>query len=1092
MNAEIVSSLLTQEVPAGTTSVAAVPVDHLDYGYIELCTDVKYLGKILRVLRSGDEGIYPHLIQFCESRLERLDPTSRALRKDNPPATAACFSGDEWSQIADELKKWEIDAKMSETELKQQSLFRDLETANVPPVRGSNCSLPLKQNAVSNGQKKTARTKKVLPRNYIEWDQFDVDKECDKIDGNLTKKDPAEIVNSRHPKIRSIMDTTALTEQEKVLVANREKDKGNEAFKANDYEEAVVYYTRSLSVVPTVAGYNNRAQSEIKLQRWHNALNDCQKVLQMEPGNMKALLRRATVLKQSLADSVVFKALLRRATVLKQSLADRVVFKALLRRATVLKQFLADRVVFKALLRRATVLKQSLADSVVFKALLRRATVLKQSLADRVVFKALLRRATVLKQSLADSVVFKALLRRATVLKQSLADRVVFKALLRRATVLKQSPADSVVFKALLRRATVLKQQGNYQRAAEDLRNVLQTEPQNITATKLLVEVDKKLNQCQPEKEGKSKRIPIQEVEEEDEIQEEQRACPVEPSEAVGGESAAAAPAERGDMGNAQKKPHGRGGEGGPSPHTDHNSHGGHWKNRGGIAEKYKVTQQDSTSDKGLRNGAQGSGRRDSKGAGSAGGDGSHLDAPCGALPPPLARLKNEGNLFFKNGQFADALDKYSQAITGFTDSGLDSPEDLGVLYSNRAACYLKDGNSSECIQDCTRSLELQPFSLKPLLRRAMAYETMERYRQAYVDYKTVLQIDISVQAAHDSVNRITRLLIEQDGEQWREKLPEIPLVPLSAQQHRREEPPSAEVLQARAEKAKHHAAQKAEVCFNSLKQEGNEFVKKGQFQEALRTYSECLKLKPEECPIYTNRALCFLKLDLFAEAKQDCDSALRLEPANKKAFYRRAMANKGLKDYLACSSDLQEVLQQDPNVAEAEKELEEVTLLLRQSLARGSPSNPRRTVPITEVEGTEDEDGQAAEPDRTKAAESETTSTSTPGPPENHCGGGGRGGRGGEEAITINLQPSNAYEFNQSLNAARAQSNLPACAELLSCVPPETLPVYLSNQLDGHTVSFIMQALETQLLQEDPNLVYQHLNHLHTADRFSVVVMPC
>lgn len=52
------------------------------------------------------------------------------------------------------------------------------------------------------------------------------------------------------------------------------------------------------------------------------------------------------------------------------------------------------------------------------------------------------------------------------------------------------------------------------------------------------------------------------------------------------------------------------------------------------------------------------------------------------------------------------------------------------------------------------RALELQPFSLKPLLRRAMAYESLERYRKAYVDYKTVLQIDISVQAAHDSVNR--------------------------------------------------------------------------------------------------------------------------------------------------------------------------------------------------------------------------------------------------------------------------------------------------------------------------------------------------
>lgn len=45
-------------------------------------------------------------------------------------------------------------------------------------------------------------------------------------------------------------------------------------------------------------------------------------------------------------------------------------------------------------------------------------------------------------------------------------------------------------------------------------------------------------------------------------------------------------------------------------------------------------------------------------------------------------------------------------------------------------------------------------------------------------------------------------MLIEQDGAEWREKLPDIPLVPLSAQQHRREEPPSAELLQARAEKA--------------------------------------------------------------------------------------------------------------------------------------------------------------------------------------------------------------------------------------------------------------------------------------------------
>ncbi|XP_012993316.2 sperm-associated antigen 1 isoform X2 [Esox lucius] len=918
MSTEMVSSLLNQEPvdsSTGSTGRGAVPVDHLDYGYIEKCTDAKYLGKILTVLRSGEEGIYPHLIEFCESHLEKLDPKSRALRKENPPATAFSFSRDEWLEITDELEKWEKNVKMSEKELKQQSLFHDTENENVPPVRGSGCSIPSSQNAASRREKTTAR--KIVPRDYKEWDMFDVDKECDKIDGNETKKDAPTVINSGHPKIRSKMDTTALSQQEKVIVASREKDKGNEAFKANDYEEAVAYYTRSLSVVPTVAAHNNRAQAEIRLQRWHNALSDCQAVLEMESGNMKALLRRATVLKQ----------------------------------------------------------------------------------------------------------------------------------------------------------------QGNYQKAAEDLRNVLQAEPQNATATGLLVEVDKKLNECQPEKEQKSKKILIQELE--DEVNnEDDDARPVEPSQAVGGESAAVAPTERGVMGNTQKKPHGRAGNGGPSPHADHDSHGGPRRGRGCNADKYKVNQQESTaSDKVLSNGAQGSGRSGSMGAEPAGKDGSNLDAPCGALPPPLARMKNEGNLLFKNGQFADALGKYSQAITGLTDSGVDSPEDLCILYSNRAACYLKDGNSSDCIQDCTRALELHPFSLKPLLRRAMAYETMERYRQAYVDYKTVLQVDIGVQAAHDSVNRITRLLIDQDGEQWREKLPEIPLVPLSAQQHRREEPPSAEALQARAEKAKQDAARKAEMRFNSLKQEGNEFVKKAQFQEALEKYSECLKLKPEECPIYTNRALCFLKLERFAEAKQDCDSALKLEPTNKKAFYRRALANKGLKDYMACSSDLQEVLQQDPNVAEAEKELEEVTLLLRQSLAQASPSNKhRRTVPITEVEGPDD----GAEAARSKAEKGGAEPSLAAA--ENHCRG--------EDALTTNLQPTNACQFNQSLSAARLRPDLLAGAQLLRHVPPETVPVYVGNQLDGHTLSFIIQVLDTQLLEEEPHLVYQHLNHLHTTDRFSVVLM--
>lgn len=47
-------SLFPQPVPAAAAAAGrsgAVPVEHLDYDYIGKCKDVKYLEKILRVLR---------------------------------------------------------------------------------------------------------------------------------------------------------------------------------------------------------------------------------------------------------------------------------------------------------------------------------------------------------------------------------------------------------------------------------------------------------------------------------------------------------------------------------------------------------------------------------------------------------------------------------------------------------------------------------------------------------------------------------------------------------------------------------------------------------------------------------------------------------------------------------------------------------------------------------------------------------------------------------------------------------------------------------------------------------------------------------
>lgn len=138
----------------------------------------------------------------------------------------------------------------------------------------------------------------------------------------------------------------------------------------------------------------------------------------------------------------------------------------------------------------------------------------------------------------------------------------------------------------------------------------------------------------------------------------------------MGGEESSAAPVERGDMGNAQKKPHGRG-DGGPHSEAN-NSHHGHWRSKG-SSDKYKVSQEkvaNGSNKRGSTASVPGDRSSSSKPAGGNTGETVNLDAPCGALPPPLSRLKNEGNLLFKNGQFADALGKYSEAIQGYTESG--------------------------------------------------------------------------------------------------------------------------------------------------------------------------------------------------------------------------------------------------------------------------------------------------------------------------------------------------------------------------------------------------------------------------------------
>lgn len=104
--------------------------------------------------------------------------------------------------------------------------------------------------------------------------------------------------------------------------------------------------------------------------------------------------------------------------------------------------------------------------------------------------------------------------------------------------------------------------------------------------------------------------------------------------------------------------------------------------------------------------------------------------------------LKEKGNDAFKAAQFEKAIEVYGEAIEACDKQ---SSAIAIACYNNRAACYQQLSNFSGVIADCTHVIEVDPVNQKALLRRALAYEGLERYRLALQDIRALLAINPNI-----------------------------------------------------------------------------------------------------------------------------------------------------------------------------------------------------------------------------------------------------------------------------------------------------------------------------------------------------------
>ncbi|XP_058622216.1 E3 ubiquitin-protein ligase CHIP [Onychostoma macrolepis] len=90
------------------------------------------------------------------------------------------------------------------------------------------------------------------------------------------------------------------------------------------------------------------------------------------------------------------------------------------------------------------------------------------------------------------------------------------------------------------------------------------------------------------------------------------------------------------------------------------------------------------------------------------------------------------------------------------------------------------------------------------------------------------------------------------------------------------------------------------------LKEQGNRLFLSRKYQEAATCYSKAINRNPSVAVYYTNRALCYVKLQLYDKALADCKHALELDSQSVKAHFFLGQCQLELENYEEAIGNLQ------------------------------------------------------------------------------------------------------------------------------------------------------------------------------------------
>ena len=137
-----------------------------------------------------------------------------------------------------DLDSWTKQMETKDEQLKQAKKNKKLgkdepKTVSSPKIVKDNINKDIKDNSTPPKKAKKEQNivgKSVKPRDYREWDKFDVEAACEEVEKTENESEDS--------------DGEELEDERKKIEAIAEKDRGNDWFKKGDYDKAIEKYTK--------------------------------------------------------------------------------------------------------------------------------------------------------------------------------------------------------------------------------------------------------------------------------------------------------------------------------------------------------------------------------------------------------------------------------------------------------------------------------------------------------------------------------------------------------------------------------------------------------------------------------------------------------------------------------------------------------------------------------------------------------------------------------------------------------------------------------------------------------------------------------